>query len=183
MSQVLEERQQKTTAEVWGECARLEVHPPELAKAGRSCFVKRMDVQGLLMSPRLPGPLLTAVIQLFKELDNSDLAPTAALSLATLPVEEAAQMPELVNAVLIHTLDGPFGVFDNPDPAKNQVDVRRLPDKDRMFLFTGAMSDWPELPVQTEGGEVSIEALKEFPVVGEGNADASGGERVSGEAV
>jgi hypothetical protein len=177
-----DENIEKTTAEVWGECARLEVHPPELAKAGRSCFVKRIDVRGLLVSPHLPGPLLTAVIQYFQDLDESGID-TVAGSLSKLPVEQAAKMPDVVNAVLIHSLDGPFGVLDNPDPKKNQVDVRRMPDADRMFLFTGAMNDWPELPVQTKGGEVALDDLKEFPVIGQGDADTSGGEGVQGQGV
>jgi hypothetical protein len=168
---------EKTTAELWGEAGRLEVSPPELSKVGKTVFVKRLSVEALLISPRLPGPLLTKVLEHFKSLDGLGDG-SAMLRLADLPVRQAAQMPDVVNAVLIHTLDGPFAVLEGADPSKNQINVARIPDADRQFLFTGAMSDWPEMAVRTEGGAVSIEDLASFPAGGAGNPDAAGGEGV-----
>jgi hypothetical protein len=171
-----ETQEKRSAADLWGEIGRLKVHPPMLSAAGQHAWVRRMDIEALLMSPRLPGPLLEKVINYFKELDSSEGETgkeRMPFSLKTLPVKQAAQMPDVVNAVLIHTLDGPFGVIGDADPSKNQVDVTRMPDKDRMFLFEGAMSNWPELPVKTEGGEVRLTDLAEFPPVGGGDAGAT----------
>jgi len=168
-----------TQAERWAQAGRLRQTLPEL---GEEVTVRRLSKEALLMSPRLPGSLTTRVAAYFRSLEGVN-APTEEGGLQDISVEQLSQMPDVVNAVLIHTLESPRAVLEGADPKKNQINVEDIPDVDRMFLFAGAMADWPEMPVETEGGAVNIEDLASFHLGGPGGESDSGGERVADKGV
>lgn len=171
---------QTTLAERWAKAGRLKKMLPELQE---EVTVRRLSKEALIMSPRLPGSLTTKVVKYFRELEGLADGDTSDPTLQSVSIEQLARMPEVVNAVLIHTLESPRAVLEGADPKKNQINVADIPDLDRMFLFAGAMADWPEMPVATEGGEVSINDLASFhPGRPGGDAD-SGGAGVGDEGV
>jgi hypothetical protein len=164
-----------TLAERWAMAGRLKVTLPEL---GEEVTVRRLQKEALLLSPRLPGALTARVATYFRTLEEGaeNYEPK---SFADIPVEMLQAMPDVVDAVLIHTLEEPRCLLEGADPSKNEINVSAIPDRDRSFLFNGAMTDWPQMPVRTEGGEVKLEDLASFHSGGQSGEPDSSGERVS----
>lgn len=178
--------EQTTLAERWARTGRLKKTLPEL---GEEVTVRRLSKEALIMSPRLPGSLTSRITAYIKTLDGMPAPETdergnpKPIPLWELPTEQLLQMPDVVNAILIHTLESPRAVLDGADRKKNQINVEDIPDVDRLFLFAGAMADWPEMPVETEGGAVTIEDLGSFHsgrAGGDVDTDSAG---VEGEAI
>lgn len=165
-----------TLAERWARAGRMKKLLPEL---GEEVTVRRMQKEALLVSPRLPGSITAKVAAYFREMEESGHVADGAVKdvkLTEVPIEQLMRMPHVVNAVLIHTLEDPRAVVEGADLSKNEINVTDIPDADRSFLFAGAISDWPEIPVLTEGGAVKLEGLASFPDRGEGVESSDGGE-------
>jgi hypothetical protein len=139
-------------------------------RSGRKVRVRRVTQESLLLCGRLPQALLSRVLQMFKDIGKLS-PPESAEGFET---EQVAAMPDVVDAYLIAGLDGPFAVLGPADTSKNQINVRRIPDEDRMDIYGYIQAGCPDIPVKLEsGGETSVEALANFPDGGGGQDGTS----------
>ena len=140
-------------ASSWRQRATAEIHCP----SGETVTVARVPKEALLTCGHVPAPLMEVVIKAYRMLDerSADAQPTT---------EQLLAMPEIVDATLIAALR-----YNNPRAVmgaakdETEIDVRDIPAEDRTFIFTEAQKSFPQIPVQTEGGETSMEALAKFP--------------------
>jgi hypothetical protein len=126
------------------------------------------------MSARLPFALRTKVISTMRAMSGG---------IAEMSDEKLAEMPEVVNAVIVNSVESPTVVLEGADEEKNEINVADIPDEDRLYIFTAAMDMDAEtsLPVAMAEGEVSHEAVATFRDDGRGSVVGGDGEDVRAE--
>lgn len=126
-------------------------------KSGQVVTVARVPKETLLTCGHVPSPLMEVVIKAYKALDEQvgNGQPTP---------EQLLAMPEIVDATLIAALryNNPRAVMGEPTN-EDEINVRDIPAEDRVDIFMEAQKSFPQIPVETKGGETSLEALSQFP--------------------
>ena len=133
----------------WKKRAQAEVKCP----SGEMVTIRRVPKEALLTCGHVPAPLMEKVIKAYKVADEQfgDGQPS---------LEQLLAMPDIVDATLIACLVEPRAVAG--EPGEDEINVRDIPAEDRVFLFTEAQKSFPQIPVQTEGGETTLQALTDF---------------------
>lgn len=145
--------------------------------SGAVVVIRRISLATLAMSGRVPEVLLGSFLEGIKALDElqgnknkEDITPS-----------QLAKSTPVMDAVIIAALESPRVVLDNPQD--DEICVRDIPDEDRLFIFNQALKGSPSVPVEMEGGEVSVDDLQTFREDGEFLSTGEDGEGVQSEAV
>lgn len=151
---------------------------------GEVVELRRLSKEMLLMSGRLPAVLVERVIEALQAMGKLAEGGEESASLnLTDPgsAEKVKAMPALVDAYLIAGVARPRVVYDGADESKGEINVHDIPDADRLAIFHELANGSPSVPVKTDEGEVTHEAIANFPAGGQlpaGNAARGDGEDV-----
>ena len=131
--------------------------------SGAVIELRRLDRATLIMCGRLPQVLVEKVVNAYGE-----VAQTPATLEGVAAIKQTAILPTMIDAYLIAGVSRPKVVLSNADEAKGEKNVRDIPDEDRKAIFAELSKGSPSVPVETESGEVTLDALAEFPDAGQG---------------
>ena len=137
-----------------------------LPSSGVEVLVARPDLEVWIMSGRLPQALTAKVLELFGKGENP--SPAAVLKSmqeagGTAMMDSLVFVREFVRATLVSprlvvpALDG-----RHADPEKDEIAPEDLDKDDFIYILHWAMGGGGGAPVQTEGGEVTHDALATF---------------------
>jgi hypothetical protein len=123
--------------------------------SGEEVEIRRTSIYALVMTGRIPEALSGAVLDLAGS--KSDGLTPDKVSPDTLQ-----SLPKVIDALLVASVISPQVVLDGADEEKDEINVRDVPDSDRMFLFSEIIANSPNLPVEMKGGEASMSSLTSF---------------------
>lgn len=131
-----------------------------LPQSGLKVLALRPSLEVWMMSGRIPQAFTQKILELF----GSGEKPSAQ------KVLDAMRGPALMDSLIFvrefvkETLVSPRIVVGRPaDPGQDEIEPTDIDEKDFAFIFQWAISGSPGVPVETAGGEVSVEALDRFP--------------------
>ena len=133
-----------------------------LCPSGATVKQRRVPREALLTCGRLPQPLMEKVIESYKIVDEASESQSEA-ERDHAAKQQLLKSPDVVDAMIIASVDcDPRVVWSGAREELNEINIRDIPDEDRIHLFHNAEAAMPDLPVQTESGEVPLSSIDSF---------------------
>lgn len=161
-----------TSAADWKSKSRSTLDCP----SGAVVIIRRVSLVTLLTTGRVPEALVSGYLDGIKALDAIKKVESG------VDLSQIQKAQPVIDAVLAAALVKPRVVIG--EASEEEINVRDIPDEDRMFLFNHAITGSPSIPVQmSDGSEASVEALTSFRENGKLQGGSRDGEGVRAEAV
>lgn len=122
--------------------------------AGFTCIVRRIDMEEWMASGAAPQGLVEAVIRIMK--------PGQSLALENVSGDIAAKMTSVKQSLICYAVCDPKIVTGDTEPDADSIHYVEIPMAAREEIYSWIMRGSSGIPIETEGGETTLEAVTNF---------------------